>query len=485
MSFFAFVLSRALLLGFTHDESFSYLNFVDGASLSHILFHPFPAANNHYLNTVLMKISASLLGVTEFSLRIHSVLAFAIFLLAAFWIVRDLCAPRHLVLAFLLLNLNPFLLEYFSLARGYAAGLALMMVSILFLLRALDPIYPGPRSALICLSTGAMAALANLTFLYFYVSAATVLLAVSFRGDGQSAHDLCPIRVSRPARIQILWILAVSVLLFAAILPMAMQLRQRKEFYFGGERGFFTDTVISLVNASLYDHPVPQGLEDFLKVLVGMVAACTTAAIMVLSKKSALGNRSQKYLCLPAILLGAAFGTAIQRHLFGTRFLIDRTGILFVPLFVLVCIAGVEAAARSWPRSVVRMVALSFLVLLNVAAAANFARAANLRYTVNWRYDVETGQMLKDLAAREAGQNHVAPIRMGVTWYLEPSVNFYRTVRNLSWLERVTRAGITESDYDYYYVGIEDAVLLASTKTELIKSYEFSRTLLFKNMRSR
>jgi hypothetical protein len=264
-----------------------------------------------------------------------------------------------------------------------------------------------------------------------------------------------------------------------------MQLRQRREFYFGGERGFFADTVISLVNASLYDHPVRQGLEDLVKILVGTMAACATGAIVILSKKSALGIRSQKYLCLPAILLGTAFGTVAQRHLLGTKYLIDRTAILFVPVFVLACIAGVEAVGRSWPRSSVRTAALAFLVLLDASAAANFARAANLRYTANWRYDVEAGQMLNDLAAREAGRNHGAPIRLGVTWYLEPSVNFYRTVRNLSWLQRVTRAGVTEGDYDYYYVGVEDAGLLAWTKTELVGDYEFSRTLLLKKVRSR
>ncbi len=68
-SLFVYVILRAYLLSFTHDESLSY-TIVEGK----ITWGK--TANNHLLNTLLMSLSSSLFGMSELGLRLPNVLSF-------------------------------------------------------------------------------------------------------------------------------------------------------------------------------------------------------------------------------------------------------------------------------------------------------------------------------------------------------------------------------------------------------------------------
>ncbi len=56
-----------------------------------------------------------------------------------------------------------------------------------------------------------------------------------------------------------------------------------------------------------------------------------------------------------------------------------------------------------------------------------------------WRYDADTKQIFEALekAPKPPGQ-----IRLGVSWVLEPSLNYYREVRHATWLIPVQRDGV-------------------------------------------
>lgn len=481
LSLLAVTMARAVKVGFTHDESFSFLNFVSGRSLREVLFHPFPSANDHYLNSLLMKLSSSLFGASEPALRAHSVLAYVVFLAAAFLIVREICSPGRVVFAFALLNLNPFLIEYFSLARGYAVGLGLMMLSLLFLLKTLAVSFERPGSYAICLAAAVLAALANFTFLNYYLALAGVSLfimvenRVSIIRSGESSHGL-----RRPA-VSLLLLVAFTSTLLAIVLPMTLRLKRAGEFYYGGDKGFFPDTVLSLVGASSYDLVLSQSTEKAIGALVVCAVLCAGLISLVLGLRRRFDVRSQMFICLPAVALTAGLGTIAQNHLLGIKYLTDRTAILFVPLFILAIIAGIEAAGLLWPLRSVRAVSFIALTAAVFTMAVDYLPAVNLRYTARWRYDADTAEMLRDLTAGQPRREFRAPIRLGVTWYLEPAVNYYAATDNISWLRKVTRASITEGEYDFYYVSDEDFKLLDKRKLTLLRHYELSGNNLLEN----
>src|SRR6476620_5103779 len=109
-SLFIYVFVRATFLSFTHDESLSYaLIKVDSAIGD--------KANHHWLNTWLMSVCSSLFGDKEIALRLPNVLAFIPY---AFYGHRLISLPGKkyfLLLVIPLLFFNPFVMDYFSLAR--------------------------------------------------------------------------------------------------------------------------------------------------------------------------------------------------------------------------------------------------------------------------------------------------------------------------------------------------------------------------------
>ena len=128
----AFVIARAILVPLTYDEAAGYLRYTSQGILA--VFN-FEVATNHFLNTILTKLVSTVAGNSEIALRVPGLLGYGLYLYFSILILRDV---RHRVIAvagFALLHLNPYLLDYFALSRGYSLSLGLLMGALFFLLR--------------------------------------------------------------------------------------------------------------------------------------------------------------------------------------------------------------------------------------------------------------------------------------------------------------------------------------------------------------
>src|SRR5262249_18328303 len=80
--------------------------------------------NNHILHTLLVWADVQLFGLSQLSLRLVSLAGGLVYLVAARRLCLLLCGPRALaLLGFLLLTLNPLVLDFLVAARGYGLGL--------------------------------------------------------------------------------------------------------------------------------------------------------------------------------------------------------------------------------------------------------------------------------------------------------------------------------------------------------------------------
>ena len=113
---------RAATQSLVHDEALTWQLYLAGPAS--MIFRYFDA-NNHFLATVLFRISTTLFGESEFAIRLPTLLSGAWF----FWTLFRLC---ELVLGegwlFLLgcasVALNPILLDFLVAARGYGLAIA-------------------------------------------------------------------------------------------------------------------------------------------------------------------------------------------------------------------------------------------------------------------------------------------------------------------------------------------------------------------------
>ena len=124
---------RAYNIEFTYDESYSYLYFIK-FGINEIIFMTMDdklcLSNNHILNTIFLKIFSSLPIKSLLLLRIHGIAAHIIFLLVSYYILKRFTTHKSvLTLGFLVLNCNPFILDYFSIARGYGLANSFTLLS--------------------------------------------------------------------------------------------------------------------------------------------------------------------------------------------------------------------------------------------------------------------------------------------------------------------------------------------------------------------
>ncbi|MBK8684248.1 MAG: glycosyltransferase family 39 protein [Bacteroidetes bacterium] len=129
----------------------------------------FHSANNHILNSWLMKWSASLFGVYEWSLRLPNVLAFVLYYVAGMGVIRQLILPQKWrFISFVFFIFNPFVLDFFSLCRGYGLAMAFEMMSLFFTLKYIE----GKKSLNLYASVLAcgLAVLSNMTWVYFLLA---------------------------------------------------------------------------------------------------------------------------------------------------------------------------------------------------------------------------------------------------------------------------------------------------------------------------
>jgi hypothetical protein len=403
---FAYSIARATQLSFTHDESFSYVHWMR-QPLSRILAFDGPeTANNHFLNTLLSRLAANVFGPSELALRLCAVLSHALFLLAAALIFRRLGSPILAVAGFVVVTFNPFLLDFFSVSRGYGPAMAFLALAVHFLLGA----YEEPPVALRrVLLSGICVLVASLFNFAFLIPGAAVLAAGAF---------------ARPSRT--LLAAAGAGLVTAAVISRPLQvIKASGHLYAGGKDGFLSDTADSLVRATLYGMPASGAV----------VRTVSTIALLLLGALLVLAMLVSLRASAPVLVVGVALpvlsaGLSVLEGRLTGQYPMDRTAIYFLLLFSFALFAALDFLASRIPPGL----ALAAGGAVALAAFLHFGRTANLHTTLLWRADADTRQMLKDLSGRPRS----ASVRLRADWGLDRSIDFYRIVRGLDWLADVS-----------------------------------------------
>lgn len=125
---FGQVVYAALRMPINIDEAFSFVHYAQEGTF--LPFRSFWYSNNHLLNSACGWVGYSIAGLHPLSLRWASVLAFIPYAYAA-W--RMGLHVRHVVVRWCLFSASlwcPFLVDYFSLFRGYGPALAALLIAL-------------------------------------------------------------------------------------------------------------------------------------------------------------------------------------------------------------------------------------------------------------------------------------------------------------------------------------------------------------------
>ena len=181
-----FLIVRAAGASFTIDEAGTYLNYLDAPPMTMFNFN---VANNHLVNTLLAKLSSVLAGSSEFVLRLPNLLAYAAYFLFSFLILHRVIKKKLLVLpGCLLLSLNPYVLDFFSLCRGYGLSLAFMTASLFFFFAFVNSPSDRSRGLRLSLVTALLAVMCNFSLLNVYLSLVGIAFVFFIVHRDQNLH---------------------------------------------------------------------------------------------------------------------------------------------------------------------------------------------------------------------------------------------------------------------------------------------------------
>jgi hypothetical protein len=414
---FLWAVARASVQSITMDEADTYLTWVGRPEP----FQWYPAANNHFLNSALIRVFTSIFGLSHLTVRVPALLGAAIYI----WVCVYICTLIYRstvsrLLLFICLVYNPFVFDFLVTARGYGLANAFLVCAVVIpaagILLKTSPIRIGAA----CSAFVALSFAANFSLAFADLSVLAMVFWWICRRSGFSLR-----------------LLAAAILPGAAItfvLPLSTILRWPRGEFVEGVRSL-RDSFGTVIHWSWYElnpevasplmFQIMRRLEHpLLWALVGVVLG--KLVLLVLHRRDVQEDERSIWLRDLAMVLISALALAITAHwiafrIFGLLLPYNRIALFYVPLFTLFvgAIAAIPVEFRM--ARVFDYAGISVFSLI----ALHFVLSMRLTYFGEWKHDAE----VRAVYAKLAPYNHDYCVTdVGSNWFYSSVLNFYRVL---------------------------------------------------------
>ncbi|MCZ6674335.1 MAG: hypothetical protein O7C75_15510 [Verrucomicrobia bacterium] len=422
---------RAYTQSITHDEAITYIRFVS-RGWEYVLGHF--SSNNHTFHSTLVKLSTATFGLSHLSIRIPALLGGFLYMMSVERLCRNFCKGNfEYFLSLAALTTSPFILDYLVVARGYSLALGFFMLA--FLIAALELLTDdskekgSPKSRtymkISCLCSLSVAS--NLSFAFVNVS----LLLVFFSWSYLIEDPMRGKRNFKNVSQSIAPLLLPGAILYMFLNP-SIVFAKKSLIYYGSQS--WSSVYNSLVTATFDDFgrndvwiSWPEFVSGIFTFLPFLLAICIlyNAAIALRSLK---GNDPKKpdndgrlkLWKFVFLILCVAFTThSFAFYFLGVLLPKERTGIFFVPLFLLLgCISLGDF------RRVIFSVIFEYLSRISLTLVVLcFITSLRMNYFREWKYDSGSEEVFLELKTLS---DDGFEFGIGINWLFEPALNFYR-----------------------------------------------------------
>lgn len=371
---FVHVLLRAIHVPIIHDEAVSFFAYATTGA-----FQPgyaFWDAGNHLLNSAFGHAGFLIFGHSPLALRAGSVLCFLLYALYA-WrfghfiqnrLIRSVLRPALL--------LTPFVLDFFSLFRGYGPALAFSMMGWYHAVRyARSDGWPHACLALLgCL----LAAFASLSTVLMAATVLALLAVFAF-----ILESTWPRRIAIP-----LALLLVGGPLLLYLVWYGQELSARGMLYYGSPEGLVDGTLASLCRYVIGNEAVVIRWS-----MLGLLAAVLFAALWP-QRDSGKGS----WDALRVLVVCLAFDLIARLALWwskGVLFPVDRVAVHLVPLFLIIVALALDRFSRQWP-------AMAYMALVFLFLPLRSLSLINLQRTLLWPEMEMSEELITTIEERQA-----------------------------------------------------------------------------------
>ncbi len=301
-----YLIIRANYVFYIFDEIFTKWNYM-------VHWNPFPNqgivdANNHFLLSLVGGFFTRLFhSDSMFVIRLGSLLAFPVYFWSIFGLKNHFRQKWNFYAFLIALTTTSFLIEFFSMARGYGLALAFLMLA---LQQMMSYINSDRKRALIGSLFGwLLAVYASLTLLPI------ALIAIFY---------LCVYTLKRKFYFGVLPI-AITIIPFYYLINYSFTLKDMGKLYYGGALGFFSNTVHSLTK---YLWHLQNNWFDAILVLIACFILFVTLKRLWVNK-----NLFDPKLIFSFFLFIAIASILGQHWLLGVNYPEDRTAIYLIVFF--------------------------------------------------------------------------------------------------------------------------------------------------------
>lgn len=447
-SLLTYITVRCFTVDITHDEAYSF------RVMKHFWHvEALCTANTHWLNSLAIRIAILLHLESNWQIRWLSILSAIVFLTVGLLWLRSFDSIPLKIFVIALALCNPFVLDYFVLARGYASALMLEVLALFLFFAA---IHKNSRSiALFALLCAALSAIANYSFAYFFVGFAMVHFGHYYKGK--------ILQSLKSKNFYIDLLISLTTLLF--VMRAWLFILNCSNDTGAGTRSI-TEACNSVFEGVFYQRLSLNHMAMLILsgLLLGFIAVTCVYGLFKYSR-----HKNQVYFHNSLMLTITLFFITIN-YLFFNAMLPYARSALF--LFPLLCINTVYFIVSI--RTPMVIYSCMDIVLLFC-----FFKSLNLTYTLDFKAQQNTRYVFNYLDS--IGANHVA---MNMETY-GVYTNYYQQTDNMKYHFNSDYMGDIKSPIGYDYILLSPAPAALSPvfnniKTSIVKQFDGNGIVLLK-----
>ncbi len=472
-----YIFIKTATMRFSEDEAFSVLD---------VLYMNFPyffgsTPNSHLLNSLFLWIELKLFGLDQVALRLHSVFSYLIFAWAVFRLSCHIDGRYKRYLFVLLVTLHPYMIEYFSLARGYGMSIAFMMASVCFVYESIIiEKSKNKRKIYVAAFLAALSVLSCYVMLTFYISLLMVYAISLIVNDKAiiSFKSLSTLFISD----LYFWIL--NGLFLLAVMAVVVRLNPSSLRAFWPSNNFWSDTIYSIVEM------FSIGTNRFTIFAFSLFTVLTVLSLVVAFISFCRSRVYQSHTFFSILFLVMYVLFMIQFYIGDINYVSYRAAIYMYPLLVLLIFWMV---AESNFSRIFHVAGIYVLTALTVFVAVNFGYTFSLSRGIDTMPIDPFVEALQDLdEVRPKGKK----ISLGVSRAFPATIHYYKKRYHLDYIENIGFGYVSDKikvefytevteveKYDYFIIETyELPAVTAFQKIEILKKYPGSPMLLAKSI---
>ncbi len=396
-----FVICHAFTMFITNDEAYSFF-----LMKTNYLKAMVGTANTHWLNSIFMKIFNLVFGNDIGYMRIQSIIVFPFFAIGVFKLSHFIQNIFLQIAFYCLVLFNPYILDYFSLARGYALALTFQVWMIIFFLEATSSkefIYKKWLAVFVC---GLLSIASNFSYLYSFLGVAGCFSYLLITSQEYS------LKIKNVKSILLLFLVLITSTI-AALLVIK---------YYGHDLDYGGDTylILSLIN-SVWRGSLYFASSSYLADTIGYVSfILLLGSIIYFWLASIKQSHFSKPLIISIPVIAIILLNIVFHILFKTPFLLFRTAIQWFPVGVLLIILFFDTVTTK--IKINKCIQLLFCCIFSLLIIIHFIRQSNIHYCYENEVLVESRNSLEDLSNCHP-KNAAVPI-----YFLGVYTNYYKII---------------------------------------------------------